>query len=318
MTDPSQWTEADLERLIADRVRESVSLDYKQSDALGRDDREKNELSKDVSAMANSAGGLLIYGIKENGHVPIRIDWGLDPNVISKEWLEDTIGSRIQRRIDGLVINQIELGGASPGRVAYVVVVPQSLRAPHMAFDHRFYRRSNFKAEPMEEYEVRDVATRREVPDLKLMPFLVPDPVILPSSTEELGEFVLHLGIRNDADMPAEFALIRVSLDTRLEVVTGSGWLQNSQATQMQFGSQVADTNRLTCAWKPPEMMPIWKGLDHQLPAITLRLRRRSITSFLEWQIDSPRMPAATSQFKIAGNGSAITLGPLDATLWTE
>jgi hypothetical protein len=317
MTDPSQWTEADLRRLITDQVKESVTLDYKQSRSLGRGDHEKNELSKDVSAMANSAGGVLIYGVDMDGHLPMGIDEGLDPGIISKESLEDTIGSRIQRRIDGLLINQVELSSA-PGRVAYVVVVPQSLRVPHMAFDHRFYRRANFKSEPMEEFEVREVATRREVPDLTLSPYLIPDPVVLPASTEEFGNFELYFGIGNEAEMPAEHALIRLWLDTRLRIVTGSSWLQHAEQTRRDFGGHGIDTRRLRLVWKPPEQIPIWKGLEQQLPIITLQVLRRSFVGYVEWQVDSPRMPPATGQLKIASNGSHITLGPIDKTLWTE
>lgn len=80
-------------------VQESLELDYKQSAALERTDVRKNELSKDVSAFANSAGGTILYGMKENGRIPIALDSGCDPNEISKEWIEQVINSRIQRRI---------------------------------------------------------------------------------------------------------------------------------------------------------------------------------------------------------------------------
>src|SRR2546428_396521 len=95
----SEWEEADILELIKEGVQESVTLDYKACDALGKSDAKKNELSKDVSAFANSAGGTIVYGVLENGHVPVSIDRGYDPFDISKEWLEQVINSRIQRRI---------------------------------------------------------------------------------------------------------------------------------------------------------------------------------------------------------------------------
>ncbi len=66
------WTaEDDLLGLIRDGVQESIELDYKRCDSLDRrDSRKKTELSKDVSAFANSAGGTLVYGMKEDGHLP--------------------------------------------------------------------------------------------------------------------------------------------------------------------------------------------------------------------------------------------------------
>ncbi|MFO0217350.1 MAG: helix-turn-helix domain-containing protein, partial [Burkholderiales bacterium] len=54
------WTEADLVRLIEGRASESLTLDFKACEALSPTDSKKNELRKDVAAMANSAGGVLI------------------------------------------------------------------------------------------------------------------------------------------------------------------------------------------------------------------------------------------------------------------
>ena len=49
-----------------------------------------------------------------------------------------------------------------------------------MAKDHRFYKRFNFKAEPMEEYEIWDVLRRNEGPELNLAFHLCkPGPTLL-------------------------------------------------------------------------------------------------------------------------------------------
>src|SRR6218665_2307135 len=168
------WSEQDLLELIKLGVPEGLELDYKQSDALQRSDAKKNELSKDVSAFANAAGGVLVYGMREDGHIPISLDAGLDPNEISKEWLEQIINSKIQRRIDGVRVNQVVLSETSPGNVAYVVCIPASSRAPHQAADKRFYKRFNFASVPMEEYEIRDIANRSTVPDLDIDFVFVP------------------------------------------------------------------------------------------------------------------------------------------------
>jgi predicted HTH transcriptional regulator len=54
---------ADLQRLVDEGLEESLTLDYKASPSLSRDGKNPEELCKDVSALANSAGGQLIYGI---------------------------------------------------------------------------------------------------------------------------------------------------------------------------------------------------------------------------------------------------------------
>jgi hypothetical protein len=51
---------ADLDQLIKDGVEESLTLDFKASGALAKDSRKSDEMCKDVSALANSAGGQII------------------------------------------------------------------------------------------------------------------------------------------------------------------------------------------------------------------------------------------------------------------
>lgn len=133
------WKEADLHRLIADAVLESIGLDYKAAAALATQDGVKRGIAKDVSAFANSAGGVLVYGMTEDGHRPTAID-PVNLNPFSKEWLENVIISNVQPRIDGLHINPVQLTGANAGRVVYVVTIPQSFTA-HQAPDHRYYKR---------------------------------------------------------------------------------------------------------------------------------------------------------------------------------
>jgi predicted HTH transcriptional regulator len=167
MKDAIEWDEADILSLIKEQVQESLTLDYKKSDALAKTEGKKNELSKDVSAFANSAGGVILYGVEEDKHYPIQIDVGFDPNDISKEWIEQVINSTIHPKIDGLRINQIALNQSSPGRVIYAVSIPAATsRAPHQANDKRYYKRYNFQSVSMEDYEIRDIYRRSTIPDL--------------------------------------------------------------------------------------------------------------------------------------------------------
>ena len=158
-------TQDDLERLIADAEEESLTLDYKAAAALAKTDGKKTEITKDVSAMANAAGGRIIYGIREfddaaSRHRPAALD-PVDRRQISKEWLDQVIGS-IRPRIDSVVIVPVQLSSA-PDDVAYVVDVPQSSTA-HQAGDKRYYRRYNFESVAMYDHEIRDVMARSQHP----------------------------------------------------------------------------------------------------------------------------------------------------------
>src|SRR5579864_7294224 len=146
-----EWDESDLVALIRDEVQESLTLDYKRSAALGKGNTERNNLSKDVSAFANSEGGMLIYGMEEDGHVPTAVDAGVDRSLITKEWLESVSKTTIHPAVDRMLIKQVGLRGKGANAVAYVLEIGQATsRAPHQAFDHRYYKRFNFESTPME------------------------------------------------------------------------------------------------------------------------------------------------------------------------
>jgi hypothetical protein len=128
-------------------------------------EKSKTEISKDVSAMANSAGGIIIYGIaedKDEPHPAVALS-PIDPKTFSKGWLEQVINSRIIPRIQGLFIRPIQLSNIHPGQVAYIVSVPQSSTA-HQAYDKRYYKRSNFQVLAMEHYEIVQTLNRRTKP----------------------------------------------------------------------------------------------------------------------------------------------------------
>jgi schlafen family protein len=150
-------TFAELEDLIRLEAQEDLHLEFKDSRAL--DPSKKSEIAKDVSAFANSDGGILIYGIREKGHLPEAIDQGAEDARINREWIEQVILSNISPVIDNIVIRQIPLPGN--GRSAYALGIPKSYRAPHQEKSSRkYYKRHNFMAEPMEDYEISDVRSR--------------------------------------------------------------------------------------------------------------------------------------------------------------
>ena len=159
------YTKAYLERLISDGIEENGQLEYKAAASLARDEAKTVEMSKDISAFANAAGGVLIYGIAEfkektQRHLPERLD-PVNQNEFSREWMDQKL-SLIRPRIDGLKIVPVHVGPAASG-YCYVVEVPPGDTA-HQARDHRYYRRRNFESSPMEDYEVREVMNRRKHP----------------------------------------------------------------------------------------------------------------------------------------------------------
>jgi predicted HTH transcriptional regulator len=161
----AQWDEGYLEtQFVQGGLQESQSLEYKASAALGRQSSEKAELCKDVSAFANAGGGMIIYGIAEHKHDPTGTDQGVDSKVFDKEWIENVLTTGVQPKLEHLEIAAIDLPSKGRDRVAFVIRIGQaSALAPHQnVSDNKYYRRHNFKAEPMQDNEVRD-AMRRSI-----------------------------------------------------------------------------------------------------------------------------------------------------------
>lgn len=50
----------DVEYLINNEVEENIHLDYKAAAALAKEDKKRSEITKDVSAFANSDGGIIV------------------------------------------------------------------------------------------------------------------------------------------------------------------------------------------------------------------------------------------------------------------
>ncbi|WP_316570679.1 ATP-binding protein [Neobacillus sp. YIM B06451] len=257
---PWEWTTVDdIQELIDNQVKESISLDYKQSGALQKNEESKKGISKHVSAFANSAGGTLIYGVKEDKCYPTDIDNGSDPKVITKEWLEDVISGTIERRIPNILINQIPLPN---GNVIYVVYIPQSTLAPHMAnIEKKYFKRYNFKSEPMEEYEVRDVMNRHTSANLKLNIKLDCQDPLFP----ELGSFSNPVSVQilmsNDSIIPAEYTSIRMFFDSRLNLPSGFSSFTEKPETQLPLEGQTVTMktfDRYLCA---PRDVPLLKGI---------------------------------------------------------
>ncbi|MDR6872174.1 putative HTH transcriptional regulator [Bosea sp. BE125] len=98
-------TKADLQRLIDEQIREDLHLEFKAGEAIGTRDRERNEMSKDVSPMANADGGQIIYGIAqdENG---LAVGFSpVDGARHSPESIEQMLRSRVSPPIKELRIH---------------------------------------------------------------------------------------------------------------------------------------------------------------------------------------------------------------------
>jgi Putative DNA-binding domain len=221
----------DVWQIVRQEISESLTLDYKRSDALGREDAQRYELTKDVSAFANSAGGQIVYGIVEDKRKAIDVDLGTDPAIVNREWIEQTIDSRVHPRIDGLVIKPI----ARNERFLYVINIPQAIsRAPHQAYDRKYYKRYNFQSVAMEDYEIRDIFRRATTAE----PFLTINfstgrtdtTYVLEHGKDHTAPIEVIIAVGNRSPEPAFYTVIMLHIDGRLAVSPGSSFGKSGSA----------------------------------------------------------------------------------------
>lgn len=159
-------TYEDIESLTSTGQPESPVLDYKAR--LEGADRDKKELAKDVSAMANSSGGYVLIGVAEKQGKPVHPPCGTTRMIGQQkveEWIEQILMSNVAQR-PPVVIQVVPLPGDADNCVV-VINTAVSSRAPHMVTvqgDNRYYRRyfkrQQYQSLPAEEYEVREMFER--------------------------------------------------------------------------------------------------------------------------------------------------------------
>ena len=154
----SKIDEQDIQFLVENEQKESVILEYKET--ISGNDRDKKELPKDISAIANTDGGFVIFGIREANGVASEIV-GID-KLIGKqsveEWVENVLISNIRPRV--AVKPRIIPISSDEDKVVLVLQVPKSPRRPHMVTAggrNAYYKRHNYQATYADEHEVRSM-----------------------------------------------------------------------------------------------------------------------------------------------------------------
>jgi predicted HTH transcriptional regulator len=139
-----------LEQLVNDGVPESQVLDHKSTPESDRE-----ELAKDIAAMANAGGGVIVYGVSENRSGG------------SHELADVDISDAEERRIRQIAYGRIHpypafafhsVAGDGPGTGNYILHVEGSEGSPHAVSTNReallFVIRDGTLTRPMREPEV--------------------------------------------------------------------------------------------------------------------------------------------------------------------
>jgi hypothetical protein len=144
---------SDIQKLKDAKIEESTILDYKEQLIS------ENDIIKHVTAFSNTSGGDLIFGIegRDMGGYPVDIP-GIEDNV-NKERLEQILISNIRPRI-GMQFREINIPNSD--RVILIMRIPEGQTRPYYDMrSHRYYKRYNYGAIPMDEIEIESLYQKR-------------------------------------------------------------------------------------------------------------------------------------------------------------
>lgn len=156
-------TLADLEQLSTTGVSEGRTLEFKSELPGGKDDDTKEFLA-DVTSLANTDGGDLIYGVVDEDGVAasapgVALSASLDATLLR---LENLLRDAVQPRLSGVRFLWRE---KTPDAGLLIVRVPASLAAPHRVTfkgGAKFYHRNSRGKAEMDTHELRLAFTASE------------------------------------------------------------------------------------------------------------------------------------------------------------
>ncbi|GAA1874650.1 hypothetical protein GCM10009715_21800 [Paeniglutamicibacter psychrophenolicus] len=122
-----------LQSAIELQVTERGDLDWKERLPDRRNPKASEEFAKDVAAMVNGGGGMIVYGVAED-----RVSSAAKEIVPVEEWTDATerklrgwAYSLIQPPVHGLEFTPLE--DAGDGSCVVVLSIPASLEIPHFS-----------------------------------------------------------------------------------------------------------------------------------------------------------------------------------------
>ncbi|UTI63335.1 ATP-binding protein [Paraconexibacter antarcticus] len=131
---PGPLTDELLDIAVAAAVSETDDLDWK-SELPPMRGLPQTDFPKDVAAMANSGGGVIVFGVRENQKAATaRVDVGELDEAYERS-LRSAAITAISPPVFGLGVHRL----GADGKRAVVVEVPASVDGPHLIYRHEYF-----------------------------------------------------------------------------------------------------------------------------------------------------------------------------------
>jgi hypothetical protein len=250
-------------RLIDPPQHESQTLEYKAA-AGPFDEHARADIAKAVCALANSSGGVIVFGVdtaRDDRTKPIGFS-GFD--VRNVELFDQTVATRVQKPVVGLARKVLPTNQPQ----ILVAYIPKSPHSPHQdTVTCRYFHRSGSVSRPMQHDLVELHFGRRLGPVLNL--------VVQPrtSITEFAGDppvsndLDLRLSITNDGQRIGRYVQVVLMFPPKDDVprlsVTSGRWTDIDHLYQ---GAQVRQFTENNAVFHP--------GLQHNILDVRLAVTR--------------------------------------------
>lgn len=204
-------TYADIVNLVSTQASETPSLEFKHGDALTRGGRPEAELIKDITAMANAAGGQIIYGIAEartagGESVAESIAPVTDP-VTTTDWIHQLVAANTSPPFADFHVTTIMCPAPADAQRVVVIDIRMAATAHQSTRSHAYYQRLGAAAKPMLDFQIRDVMARRNKPRIA-----VSLEVVVVNATAERQESYIRASLFNEGNLSIDRWQLRVGV----------------------------------------------------------------------------------------------------------
>jgi len=292
----------DIQALIDSAMRESEVLEYKTATTVFSDN-DKREVAKDVSAMANSLGGVIIYGVSANPTdktLPQAIEPIEKKNI---ETLDRVLNAQVRPPIHGL---RRKLIPADQPQIL-VIDIPPSEDPPHQTlYEKRYYRRSGAECLAME----HDLVALKFGRKLGAVLDLVFQPLVAPTTFSEepprSNEAHLRLLISNAGRRVGRHVrlLLRFPPSQTVGIIDKKGTLENIDT--LYPGQQARQFTNDTGVFHP--------GMNTSVVELGLKFAKsfveeRADEPFLQWVMFADEMGPRQGEASLRAVSWALTSG---------
>ncbi len=203
----------DLHDLINLKAERSVNLEFKDfADINIFDEKKQNKLSVLVSAMANTGGGIIFFGIKTKRKKANQIIAG-NINGLTCDKIKTVLNLKINKPVKNLKIGKINLNN----KFVFYINIPYNNDAPHIAHDYRYYKRTNLRISLMEENEIRAKYNKQKITEIEFFGILDTSGVpTLNNGQIEVINFFPKFLIKNNSNVIEKFYKVELFIPSSL------------------------------------------------------------------------------------------------------